>query len=774
MADFLLEIGTEEIPAGMVWDLAVNLGHNVSEALQKNGLRSSAPPPEGPMFAFHRSNPVWMLMDGMKLIAAPRRIGFLIEGLPERQEDRTETVAGPAMSIARDASGAWTKAAEGFARKQGVALADCTEVQGPKGPCVGFTRDVKGKSAAEILAEIVPAAVEALYLPKAMRWGAGDFLFVRPVRWVVALLGDTVVDLSIKGTKSGRASRGHRIHGAAEVSIPSAKDYFGTLESQRVLADPTERKEKIKKELNSLAGEVGGKWDILSKDWMEDVFEGGLLGTLVFTCEWPTAFLGAIPPDLAQLPEPIFATCLKEHQKSFAVYVTSDPDDPLAGVPVTKTGLALRPFFLAVMDGPEDPKGLIRQGNENVTVSRLKDAKFFYDHDVKVPLERRLEELKGIVYHPKLGTYYDKALRLEALARKLAPFFEEDAEKAGEAARLCKTDLASLLVQEKEFTSLQGIAGGLYARAQGKDEAVSRAISEHYGEPRPYLGSSNRWCSFSVVVALADKLDTLIQFFGIGQVPTGSKDPFALRRAASEVANLLSERGLYEGSGPRFSLGHFLRGECPGAYESLEAFLLERARFRWEGRMIYPESVGIMQPPAGGTPAAPASKIAYDEVNAVLVQGLDDLLDMRERLDALHAVRAEFSEDFDALSVAHKRAKNLTKDQPAYDLDPAGFLPASEKEGAGERSLYGALLAAEEGTAPMLESRDYLGFLRRLAALRPAVDRFFDDVLVMCDPESKDPAKTALQRNRLALLQRLVALFNRVADLSEIVPRQGA
>ncbi|MCI4398398.1 MAG: glycine--tRNA ligase subunit beta [Acidobacteria bacterium] len=736
MADFLLEIGTEEIPAGMVSRLADELRSRVKAGLKDAGATPSAE----------------------RLIAAPRRIGFLLVGLPERQADREESVVGPNLSIAKDAKGNWTKAAEGFARKQGVDLDQLHEVESPKGPCAGFTRKVKGKSTSQLLAEIVPAAVDALYLPKAMRWGTGEQLFVRPVRWVVALLGGQIVPLEIKGVASGRVSRGHRVHGASSIEIHSPDEYFDKLRSNYVIACSEEREKKIERELTALAEEVKGAWDVHLRDQDDGVVASGLLETLVFTCEYPTVFLGKIPEVFASLPEPIFATCLKEHQKSFAVYPVGN-----AGEIALKEddSPAVLPNFLSVMDGPADPKGLIKRGNENVTVSRLSDAKFFYDHDVKVPLERRLEELKGIVYHPKLGTYYDKALRLEALAKKLAPFFNEDPNLAGEAARLCKADLASLLVQEKEFTSLQGIAGGLYAKAQEKDPAVSRAISEHYGEPMPYHDRISRLRFLSIVVALADKLDALIQFFKIGLVPTGSKNPFGLRRAASEVVRLLSAPGYASDfSAFRFSLGSFLREEAPACADSLGSFLLDRARYQWEGE------------PAG----ASGGSFTYDEVNAILVQGLDDLLDMHHRLEALHKVRNESPEDFDHLSVAHKRAKNLTKGQPRFEMSEAKFAPASDKEGAGERLLHQALLAAENETAPLLAPgrRDYAAFLRRLAAIRPQVDQFFDDVLVMCDPDGKDPAKTALQQNRLALLQRLVALFEKVADLSEIVPARGS
>ncbi len=770
MANFLLEIGTEEIPAGMVYDLAVNLGHNVSSALEKLEIRSSArrSPSEVPMFAFHASNPAWRLMDGMHIFGAPRRIGFLIEGLPANQADRVEAVVGPAISIARDASGAWTKAAEGFARKQGVALEECREVPGPKGPCIGFEREVKGRATAAILAEVVPATIEAMYIPKSQRWGMGNYQFVRPVRWVVALLDNEVVDLEVKGVSSGRASRGHRIHGAASINIPSAWDYFDILRAQYVIADPIERETKVKDELRQLASEVLGVVDFHGGAQEDSDCSGSLLATLIFTSEYPTAFLGNIPEELLALPQPILSTCLREHQKSFAVLATADASDPFSGVPVTELGLALRPYFLAVMDGPTGSKtriACIKAGHENVTIARLKDARFFYEHDLKVPLKHRLEELKGIVFHPKIGTYYDKALRMEKMAKKLAPAFGEPVDLPSEAALLCKADLASLLIQEKEFTSLQGVAGGLYAEKQGKHPLVAEAIEQHYTEAEPSLDNQGNYHFVNVIVALADRLDNLIQFFKIGLVPTGSKDPFALRRAGIQVVDLLLQGApLHNSRRLVFSLGNFLRQEAPTCYGKLEPFLLERLRYHFEHLdYAYLE----------GQPNPRGDRFTYDEINAILGQGLDDLLDMRDRLTAVHNTRLEHPEDFDHLSVAFKRVRNILKGLPQNPLESSRFLPVEEKEGAAERALYEAYTAVSGEAEKGLDSGDYEGALRRLATLRPAVDRFFDDVLVMCDPEGKNPAKTALQNNRLALLQRIVGLFNRVADLSEIVPRES-
>ena len=745
MADFLLEIGTEEIPAGMIRELAWSLAGRVMEALGASGLWTG-----GDLVGDPGRDPFERIPGG-RMIAAPRRIGFLLPALPLRQPDRSETVVGPAMAVARDAAGKWTRAAEGFARKQGMSLAECVEVVGPKGPCIGFERLVKGKATAEILAEIVPAAVDALYLPKAMHWGDGGQTFVRPVRWVAALLDDQVAPLSIKGVASGRTSRGHRIHGAAEVHVPSAQVYFQALQQEHVLADPADRKRKIVDELNrhatALGGHVPGDPELLEK--------------LAYLCEFPTVLAGGIPAEYLALPSEILVACLREHQNFFVV---------------RGAGGSVLPHFLSVVDGPDDPKGFIRRGLENVSRSRLSDARFFYEQDVKVPLEERLEALKGIVFHPKLGSYYDKALRMESLALKLAALFSANAEEAAWAAKHCKCDLASLLVQEKEFTSLQGIAGGIYAAAQGHPQPVADAVYDHYRPlsteddlPRGAVGAC---------VALADKLDSLVEMFRVGQAPTGSKDPFALRRAGMGVIRILVEHP----ASVSFDLRALLASLGP-IPDGLMEFLEGRLRFLWEqGRRVdvleepssaldRPSHEAALRALAGGR----VSGFPYDEINAVLVAGTRDrfdpwLLDLK--LKQFHGVRNGAPEDFDHLAVAFKRAKNILKGMPEYALDPRLFLPESDKEGAAERALYSAYEDVKDKAEGRFARSLYSEGLLELATVRPAVDRFFDDVLVMCDPEGKDLKKTALQRNRLALLQRLVALFDRVADFSEIVPRE--
>jgi len=726
MADFLLEIGTEEIPSRMIEGLVTELSDRLAAGLEAERLPGGR----------------------LRQIAAARRFGCLIEGLPERQEDRVEEIRGPPLAVARDAFGKWTQAALGFVRKQAADPSDLLEMEGLKGPCVGLRRPVKGQATASILSRLVPEAVEALHLPKTMRWGSGENQFVRPVRWVVALLDGEVVPMAVKGVGSGRLSRGHRIHGSDSVAIPSEGDYFEILRREFVIADPLERRGRLEGQLSREAEAAGGTW----RDGSSETAD--LLDTVTYMSEYPTVLAGGIPREFTSLPSKILSTCLREHQHFFAVHAAGAEEE------------GIRPSFLAVIDGPGDPSGKIRRGNENVTLSRLADARFFYRHDVEVPLERRLEELRGIVFHPRCGTYRDKVGRIEGYARKLAEAWGVDPDAAARAARLCKSDLASLLVQEKEFTDLQGIAGGLYASAQGEPPEVAEAIRVHY-DPVPKSGIAGEGMSEGRILggvgALADRLDTLIQMFRIGLVPSGSKDPFALRRAAAQVVHLLEGVGFVPlERRPRIHLADLLESWYGEGREGLLDFLRDRLRFKWE-----------QDRPAAPAGADPADRFEYDEINAVLSGGLGILPDMRERLEAVHQVRKEFPADFDALSVAFKRSRNILKGMPPFDLDPGRFLPEADREGAGERALHGAYERVRLEAEQLADAGRYADALRVLATVRPAVDQFYDDVLVMCDPEGKDPEKAALQRNRLALLRRLAALFDRIADFSEIVPREA-
>jgi len=716
MADFIVEIGTEEIPAYMIPALVGELEEKMRARLSDRKLPFEA----------------------IKKFAAPRRIGICIWNVKERQPDSEETVLGPPVAVAMDDKGGWTRAAEGFARKNGLTMEELRVVEGPKGKVVGAVKEVRGREAGEILAEEIPAAVDSLYLPKSMKWGNGDHVFVRPVRWVLALLDTKVVPMTVKGIESSNKSRGHRIFGAEEVPVADPTAYFDTLKHEHVVSDIEERRKKIVNGLDELAASVGGQWHDDKPETEE------LLKSVLFLSEFPSVVIGKIPTEFLSLPTPVLSTCLREHQKFFSVYKAGEGGR-----------LEILPYFLAVCDGPKSLGETILEGLGNVTVARLQDAKFFYEHDKIVKLEKRLEELKGILYHPKIGSYYDKSRRMERYARELAPFFSLDPDIAARAALLSKCDLASLLVQEKEFTSLQGVAGGLYAESQGEDPRIAGAIAGHYS---PAQGQGAPVNPYSLVLTVADRFDTLIEFFKIKETPTGTKDPFGLRRAGRMVVEVLADPSLYEGGKkPELSLEEIAKRwygkECP----ELVDFLRERMRFFLENEK--------------GPDGKP--RFQYDEVNAILSTPLSNLMDMRERLIALNGVRKEYREDFDALSVAFKRSRNILKGLPSYRLDPARFLPENSKEGECERALHKAYIQIKDKVEDDIAKREYFGALRSIATLRPHVDRFYDEVLVMCDPEGKDPQKTAVQQNRLALLERLTKLFYKIADFSEIVPKES-
>lgn len=718
MADFIIEIGTEEIPSNMIPALVGELEDKVRAKLTEKRLPFEA----------------------IKKFGAPRRIGLCVWNISEKQPDSDEIMMGPPVSIAMNDKGEWTQASLGFAKKNGLKAEELKVIEGPKGKVVGAEVQVKGRTAEEILAEVIPAAVDSLYLPKSMKWGDGEHEFVRPVRWVLALLDTKVVPMSIKGVEAGNTTRGHRVFGKEGAVVADPTAYFDTLKHEHVIADIEERRKKILRALGDLAESVEGKWHD-DKPETED-----LLKSVIFLSEFPSVVLGEIPGEFLSLPTPVLSTCLREHQKFFSVY---------------KKGIGSKheilPYFLAVCDGPRTlgETKTILEGLKNVTIARLQDAKFFYEHDKAVKLEKRLEELKGILYHPKIGTYYEKSRRMERYARELAPFFSIDPDITAKAALLSKCDLASLLIQEKEFTSLQGVAGGLYAESQGEDPRISRAISEHY---QPTAGEDGKTSPYSLAVTVADRFDTLIEFFKIKETPTGSKDPFGLRRAGKIVVEILADASLYEGSAkPQVSLEELARRwygkDCP---ELLE-FLKERLRYFFES--------------AKGPDGKP--RFQYDEINAILATPMNNLIDMVERLSALNAVRQEHREDFDALGVAFKRSRNILKGLPSYRLDPAKFLPENSKEGVCERELHKAYIQIKDKAEEDIARGEYRGALRSIATLRPHVDKFYDDVLVMCDPEGKDPQKTAVQQNRLALLERLTKLFYKIADFAEIVPRES-
>ena len=709
MPDFLLEIGTEEIPARMIDAASRELKQRVTDLLKRERLTS------GEVVAFD----------------TPRRLSVLASGISVSQPDLTERVNGPSANIAYK-NGQPTPAAHAFAKKAGVEVSKLETVATPKGEYLAATITKKGRASREILADLLPKEINSIYWPKNMYWRKPNEKFVRPVRWIVALLDEEIVPLEFDGIHAGNSSRGHRILNDAPVRVPRAgAEYVRVLESAKVLGRE-EREKQIRKSLDAATRTIPGA------HWREDK---ELLDTVVNLTEYPSAILGSFDIEFLTLPEKVLVTVMRDHQKYFAV---EDSNGKLAA------------HFLAVLNTDGDRDGIIRHGNERVLRARFNDARFFWQTDQKKPLRERLELLRHVTFQKDLGSYYDKTIRVQRLASWLSEIVKQSgmAVRPGivhKAACLAKTDLTTELV--KEFTELQGIVGGLYARVQELDEhlsddvrqGISTAIYDHY-KPESMDDSVPRTVE-GAVLSIADKADSIAGMFALGLIPSGSKDPFALRRQANGIVKTIAEhklpfrlqelmtdaRARYAGSPAE---GKFVATvDYPNA---INGFFRERLEFYLKDSRGY----------------------AYDVVNAVLAAGSGDIVDDLARAEAVTKVRS--SGDFASISVAFKRMKNILR-----QARESGKIPSSRIEQAAliedaERELAALIPPTAERVRTLRAERNYDQALLEIAKLRPAVDKFFDKVMVMVDDER-------VRANRLALLETLVKEFSTIADFSEIV-----
>jgi glycyl-tRNA synthetase beta chain len=704
-AEFLLEIGCEEIPAGLIEKGASDLKRILEQHLVSNRLAATG---------------------SVDTFGAPRRLVAIARGVAVRQEDIAQEVLGPPKSVAYDNVGTPTRAAESFAEKQGIPLAKIEIVTTPKGEYLAARKTIEGKFARDILAAAIPQAIRELSFPRSMYWTkAADLRFTRPIRWIVALLDNKVVPFTIADVKSGNASVGHRFLGKPHIPITDARGYVDKLRRNFVIAQPEERRKKIEKEVQAL----------LSKRGFRTHPDPELVGLVTYLNEYPSAIMGDFDPSYLSLPDEILITVMRGHQKYFAVE--------------NKRG-GLEPHFIAIINLDGDRKGLVREGHERVLRARFADARFFWETDQKQKLGDYLPRLKQVTYESRLGSYFDKVERMRTLARWLANTWsqggvlEAHADDADRAAELAKCDLVTEMV--REFTELQGIVGGLYARAQGESDDVAWGIYDHYRPvgmddpiPRNLTGCA---------VALADKLDSLVACFAVGAIPSGSSDPFALRRAALGVVKILLERRLPLSLSSAISTaanslraGHPKIEATPEVEKQVLDFLLDRAKYVLKEKQGY----------------------AYDEVNAALAAGGDDLVDATARVEALRAIRG--TRNFAPLAAAFKRIRNIL-DKAVPALKKSGgkigaVRPENFRENA-ERELYDASQKIAEKSRAFKREGRYREALEAIAGLRPAVDRFFDDVLVMAEEEE-------VRLNRLALLASLLKEFSTIADFSEIV-----
>ncbi|MBW8875565.1 MAG: glycine--tRNA ligase subunit beta [Acidobacteria bacterium] len=687
--EFLLEVRSEEIPARMLEPGVKELATRVFEELMARGI--------GPR--------------EVETGYTPRRLVLILSGLPEGEPDREEQVMGPPVRAAFTADGKPTPALLGFAKRTGLPPDQLSRVQTEKGEYLAATKKISGRSTREVLAEIVPRILAGISWAKTMRWGSGTGPWVRPVHGVVSLLDGEVVPFELFGITAGDTTEGHPTLSPAAFRIADGEDYKRQLADRHLEVRPAERRRALHDTMRSQAEALGGTL----------VDDPSLLDKLAAICEIPGVMEGSFGDAFLELPAEVLATSLRDHQSALTV---ASPG---------KHGKLL-PYFLTVMDRPDDPAGRVRSGNEWVVAARLADARFFYGEDLKAGLARRAEQLQSLNFHERLGSYAVKTLRLESLAATICDQLGWTAEKvpAVEAARLLKVDLATEMV--KEFTSLQGIMGGIYAREEGQPEAVWQAVYDQYLPastedplPRGRVGQ---------VTALADRLDTLVGIFGLGLIPTGSKDPFGLRRAAQGVVRICLEGGLaldLEKAAVEAAnlFGDRLTRKPEQILEDLRHFLNDRIRYL----------LGL----AG---------YAYDEIEAALAVGSSNLPDLRARVDALHKVRE--TPGFLTVVLAAKRIANIVKDAAERTLDEARLVEPAEKDLA---AAFNELRSDIEEAAA---AGDYERCLRRVADLAPVLDRFFVEVLVMAEDE-------AVRSNRLALLQAIGRTVSRTAKLTEMV-----
>lgn len=655
MADFLLEIGVEEIPDWMIEPALADLRAGFTVAFEAFG-----------------GSALWT-------DATPRRLVLQAKDLLPQAPDVESVVPGPYLS-------AGEKAAQGFARKQNTSVDKLATAHDAKGERYVFAQLVKGQTALHAFSEKLPEIVTGIHFPKTMYWtGKGGVKFIRPIRWIVALLDDQIVPFEIAGVKAGNTTRGHRVLGAKRPLVVGISNYTEVLRANYVIVSAEERKARI---------EVG-----LGPNVQKDE---ELLKTLVYLTEFPTPIRGSFDASYLELPAEILSTVMRHHQRYFSV---------------VKADGSLAPEFVAVTNTDGDPDGLIRQGNERVLRARFNDARFFWEVDQHKKLRERVADLEKVTFQAKLGSYKDKTERVRRLAQGIAEALGADQNIVDKAALLAKTDLTTDMV--KEFTELQGAVGGLYAKAQDEGDGVATAIYDHY-QPVSMDGPIPRTLE-GQVVSLADKLDTLRECFRVEMIPTGSKDPFALRRAAQGVVKILFEAKL------SLPLKKYV-SDVP----LLLPFMKERIEFYLKEARGY----------------------AYDEINAAMAAGFSTLQDLAERTEAIHAVRP--TDNFEPLAASFKRIKNILKQSQFTENRPPA--PALLAPGP-EQELY---VAFEKVRASAQATAIYREKLEQIATLRPHVDLFFDKILVN-DP---DPA---IRENRLALLNSLLTEFSTIADFSEIV-----
>ena len=686
MKDLLIELGTEELPPRALKELSDAFTQGIVDGLTQAGFE----------------------IGEVQSYATPRRLAVLIKDMPASQPDRDIERKGPNLKAAYDADGNPTKAVEGFARSCGVSVDDLEQEETDKGTWLVFKAKEEGKPVSELLQKIIEQSLAKLPIPKRMRWGDSDAEFVRPVHWLVLLHGSDVIDAEIFGVKSSRETFGHRFHANGLLSLHDASSYAEQLRSDAfVLADMEERKNVIREQVKKEAADLGGQV-VVDEDLLQEV--AGLV-------EWPVAVVGDFDAEFLDVPSEALIKTMQDNQKYFAVL---DNDGNI------------KPHFITISNIDSKTPEKVKAGNERVIRPRFADAAFFWNQDKKQPLDAFLLRLDQVVFQAKLGTLGEKCQRVAKLSESIAKQLAAEVEPASRAALLSKCDLMSDMVGE--FPSLQGVMGRYYAIASGEDDAVATAIEEQY-LPR-HASDDLPATAAGQIVAISDRIDTLVGIFAIGQKPTGVKDPYALRRASIAVLRILIECQLDLDLEILIAEAAKLlsdKVDAEKAKTEVFDFMLERLRAYYLDRDVL---VDVFDAVSALRPSRP--------------------LDFDKRIKAVSAFRA--LAEAESLAAANKRVGNILK-RSATEV--AGTVNVSLFEEEAEKTLYGELSSLKADVESLFDEGDYEQALRRLSSLREPVDAFFDSVMVMADDE-------VIKNNRIALLAQMSALFMRAADLSRL------
>lgn len=683
-----LEIGTEEMPARFVVGACEQLQEKVEKWLNTNRISY------GEVMSYE----------------TPRRFAVMIKEVQEQQADRNEELRGPAKKIAVDENGAWTKAALGFARGKGLAPEDLYLKEAGGVEYVFARKHQAGQPTADLLPQLTDI-ITGLSFPKNMRWGAHELRFVRPIRWMVALFGSEIIPLEIAGVQAGRETQGHRFLGQS-AQIKKPEDYVSTLAEQYVLADPAERKQRIIAQIKEL--EAANGWSV--------PIDEGLLDEVVHLVEYPTALFGSFEEEYLEIPQEVLVTSMREHQRYF---------------PVQNENGELLPHFVTVRNGNDRDIEMVARGNEKVLRARLSDARFFYQEDQKLQITDALARLENVVFHEELGTIGDKIHRIQQVAAAISKSVQlsaEEMDKLARAAAISKFDLVSQMVYE--FPELQGIMGERYARLAGEDETVARAIFEHY-LPR-FAGDILPATNEGAVLSIADKLDTIVGCFAIGIIPTGSQDPYALRRQASGIVQILLDKKLSISLDELFDAALII-------LDSKSLLKRSKDEIKRDLREFFTLRLKNM---------LQEQHVRYDVIDAILSA---DASHVKEVVDRAHALmHAVADESFKSIVESFNRVNNLGQKAASTEVDESAF------ETEAERTLWNAFTQVKQDAAALLEEKAFDKALSRMAELKPAIDTFFDHVMVMVEDEK-------VKRNRLAMLASIAAFVYQVADFSKIV-----